>query len=184
MVAPAPAPWLPLALAQDTPQPHPHPGVQRSEGASMAMLEILKPAPQRTIDVFDDDLQALTVGASRLGTNRVVELPETLLPWPLQAPLKVIPQKVKAATLGGVHNPCFDRMQRETRLLGPLPHLFQNRRRFPLAPAQNDKVIRIPHHLAPLLRHLLIQGIEIEIRQQRADHRSLRGPSFRRPALR
>src|SRR5439155_16833180 len=127
MVAPTPSPGLPLALAQDTPQPHPHPGVQRSEGAAMTMFEILKPAPQRAIDVLDDHPQTMALGASRLGTNRVFKLPETLLPRPLQAPLEVIPQKVKAATLSGIHHPCFHRMQPQSRLLGPLPHLFQNR---------------------------------------------------------
>ena len=76
MVAPTPSPGLPLALAQDTPQPHPHPGVQRSEGAAMTMFEILKPAPQRAIDVFDDHPQTMALGASRLGTNRVFKLPD------------------------------------------------------------------------------------------------------------
>src|SRR5438093_3402325 len=184
MVASAPAPWLSLALAQDTPHPHSHPGVQRAEGASMTMFKIFKPAPQRAIDVSDDYLQAMALGASRFGTDRVFELSKTLLPRPLHAPFEVVSQEVKAATLGGIHNPCFDRMQLQARLPGPLPHLFQNRFRLPLAPAQNDKVIGIPHHLAPLLCHLLIQGVEIEIRQQRADHRSLWGPAFRCPALR
>src|SRR5436309_13545328 len=64
MVAPTPSPGLPLALAQDTPQPHPHPGVQRSEGAAMTMFEILKPAPQRAIDVLDDHPQTMALGAS------------------------------------------------------------------------------------------------------------------------
>ena len=86
MVAPTPTSWLPLALTQDTPQPHPHPGVQRSEGTFVTLFEIFKPAPQCAIDVFDDNLQAMTVGASRLGTNRVFELPETLLPRPTIRP--------------------------------------------------------------------------------------------------
>src|SRR2546426_197349 len=183
MVAPTLTPRLSPALAQDTPQPHPDPGVERSEGASMTMFEILKPAPQRAIDVGDDLLQAMALSASRLGPHRVFELPETLLPRPLHPPLEVIAQKVKAATLGGIHNPRFNRMQPQTCLLGPLPHLFQNCFRFRRAPAQHDKVIGIAHHLAPLLSHSLIQGVEIEVRQQRADHRSLWGPCFRRPAL-
>src|SRR5437870_2181777 len=123
------------------------------------MFEVFKPAPQRAIDVSDDYLQAVALGASRLGTNRVFELPETLLPRPLHPSLEVITQKVKTAALGGIHNPRFNRMQPQTCLLGPLPHSFQNCCRFPLAPAQNDKVIRIPHHLASLLSHLLIHGL-------------------------
>jgi hypothetical protein len=175
MVAPTPAPWLPLALTQDTPQPHPHPGVQRSEGAFVTMFEIFKLASQRAIDVGDDRLQALALGTSRLGPNRVLKLPETLLPRPFHPPIS---QKVKAPLLGGIHNPCFHRMQLEARLLGPLPHLLQDRFGFPLAPAQDDEVVGIPHHLDPLLRHLVIQGIEMEIRQQRTNHRPLRGPSL------
>jgi hypothetical protein len=170
MVASPPAPLLPLALAQDTSQPHPHPGVQRSEGVSMALLELLKPAPQRAIDVGDDHLQALALGTPRLGPNRVFELPETLLARPFHPPLEVIPQKVQAPLLSGVHNPCFHRMQLETRLLGPLPHLFQGRCRLCLAPTQNDQVVGIAHHLDPLLRHLLIERVEMEIRPQRADY--------------
>ena len=42
----------------------------------MTMFEILKPAPQRAIDVFDDHPQTMALGASRLGTNRVFKLPD------------------------------------------------------------------------------------------------------------
>ena len=69
------------------------------KGRAMAVFEVLKPAPQRAVDVFDDHLQALAVGASRLGPNRVLELLQALLPRPLHASLEVIAQKVKASRL-------------------------------------------------------------------------------------
>ena len=92
----APTPWPPLALAQDTPQSHPNRGVQWSEGASMALFEIFKPAPQRVIDVSDDYLQAMAVGALRLSSDRVFELPEALLPRPLHSRSKCYPRNTES----------------------------------------------------------------------------------------
>jgi len=53
-----------------------HPGVERAERASMTLLEVFKPAPQRAIDVFDDHPQALALGASRSKVNPPSTVPD------------------------------------------------------------------------------------------------------------
>ena len=76
----------------------------------------------------------MSVGSPRLDSQRVLKLPQTLLPRPFLAAFEVIAQKVEASRLGGIHNPRLGRMQRQSGLLGPLPHLLQGLLGFPLAP--------------------------------------------------
>src|SRR5438445_354860 len=123
------------------------------------MFEVFKPAPQRAIDVSDDYLQAVALGASRLGTNRVFELAETLLPRQLHPSLEVLTRKAKTAALVGFPNPVFNRMRLRPSWPAPLPPSSKTAAASPWLRHRN-KVIRIPHHLASLLSHLLIQGVE------------------------
>ena len=116
------------------------------------MLEVLKPADPRAIDIHDRCAQALPIVPRGLGSNRVLELIETLLTRPSLTLLEVISQEVKPAGLFGVDDPRLDRMQGQTRLRGPLPHLLQGPFGFRLAPAQDHKVSSAreshPHALA------------------------------------
>ena len=89
------------------------------------MLEIFKPAPARAIDFLDDRLQAVTVGALRFGSDRVLERLEALLPRPLHITFKVVSQKVESPFLCRVHNPCLVWMQLQPSIGCPLPHQFQ-----------------------------------------------------------
>src|SRR5512134_3582721 len=183
MVPASPAASAATAFAQDAPNPSPHPAILGAKGRGIAVLEISKPSLQSPVEIFDNDLQAMSVGAPRLDSDRVSKFPEALLPWPFLALFEVVAQKVEAPWLGGVHNPRLDWMQPQSGLLGPLPHLLQGVLGFPLAPRQDHKVIGIAHHLDPCRRHRPIQRIELDVRQQRTQHGALRRSRLRRPAL-
>ena len=70
MIAPASTSPAALAFAEDAAYPHPNPAVQPRKRVLVTVLEILKPAPGRAIDVRDDVLQALTVRALGLAADR------------------------------------------------------------------------------------------------------------------
>ena len=111
------------------------------------MLEIFKPAPARAIDFLDDRPQAATVRALGLGPDRILEPLEALLPRPLHIAFKVVSHKVESSFLGRVHNPRLYWMQLQTSICRPLPHQLQRLLGLFLASAQNQNVVRIPHHL-------------------------------------
>src|SRR5688572_8274447 len=82
----------PLPLAEDTAQPHAHPAVLLAKRGVMAMLEIFKPATQRTVHICDDDQQGVSIGPTRLAPDGVPQFLEALLPRPSVATFKVIPK--------------------------------------------------------------------------------------------
>src|ERR1022692_1456019 len=147
----------------------------------MTVLEVLKPALQRGIEILNRHSQTLAIGAPGFLTDRVLHLLQTLLPRPTESPFEVISQEVEATRLGSIDNPCLFRMQRQARRSGPFLHPGQRLTRFLLAATQQHEVVRIPDHLHPALSHEMVQRMEIEIRQQGADHRTLRRALLRRP---
>ena len=96
MVRPLPASWAAVTLAEDTAQTHPDPRVEDGKRA-VAVFEILQPAPERAVDVVDDDREAVPVRAPRFLTHRVFELLATLLTHPPMVALEMIAKKIKAA---------------------------------------------------------------------------------------
>ena len=48
-------------------------------------------------------------------------------------------------------------------------------------PTQDHEVVRVAHHLEPRCGHQVVQRVEIDVRQQRTDHRSLRRSRLGRP---
>src|SRR5205085_9432076 len=82
----------PLTLPQNATQTHADPAIQGSKGGVVAVLKVHKPALHGTVDVRDDQLQAPSLRALRLGANRVPKLLQALRSWPFQATLEVIPQ--------------------------------------------------------------------------------------------
>src|SRR5271167_3979479 len=174
----------PVAKAQQATQPHAHPFVQGDEREAMTVLEVLKPASQGPVQVGEDGLQALPVVTPGLSSNRVLELAQALLARPTIAALEVVAEEVKAANLPGVHNPRLDRVQGQSHREGPIPHHFQPLLGGYLSPAKHYEVVGVPHHLDPFLGHEVVERVEIDVRQQRADHGTLGSSPFGRPALR
>ena len=144
MVAPTSAPAAMVAFAQNAAQTHPEPSVERNKGTTRAMLKVDQPAPQRPIDVLDDDRHRFPLVASGFGPQRVLEFLHTLRTRPMIAPLEVIAEKVNAAALRGIDHPGLVRVEREPRGLRPRRDQGERALRVRFAPAQNDEVASKP----------------------------------------
>src|SRR6185503_18249734 len=112
-------------LSQNASESHSGPSLQRRKRSLMAVLEVLKPSDQRAIDVFDDHLQALDVRPIGFSAYRVLQLVQTLPPRPSLPSLEVVAQKVKATLPVSVCDSRLCRVQRQSGLHRPLPHLLQ-----------------------------------------------------------
>lgn len=162
---------LVLSLPQDRAKPPSYPLVQRSKGRLMTVLEILKPAPRRAVHVFDYYLKASSVVALGLSPDRVLQLLQALRARPFHPSLEVVPKEVKPDLFqSGIHNPRFLRMKPKSSFRRPFLHLFKRFFGFFSAPAQDDKVVCVSHHLVSKLGHFVVQLIQVDITQQRADY--------------
>ncbi len=156
-------------MTKDAAQTHTDPAIQHDKGHAAAMLKVLKPSLQRPIHVQDDDRQAIAVGPLRFLADGVFEFPETLLSRPTLARFKVVSQKVKSSRLRRIDDSSLFRMQRQSDLRRPRLHVGQSSFRFRFTATQNDEVVRIAHHLEAAVLHLLVQRIQVNVRQQRTD---------------
>jgi len=130
VIVSARTPFALVPLAQHAAQALADPSVQWSKRRPMAVLEISIPAPERAIEVLDNIRHSAGPLSRRLLSDGVLELLEALLAWPAIAPLKVIPQKVKASRFRGVDNARLGGVQGQPCFLHPLAHLFQRLFRF------------------------------------------------------
>src|SRR5262252_1342299 len=134
----------------------------------MAVLEVYEPALQRSIYCVDDRSQAMTIASPGVLPNRILKLLLALATRPSVAAFKVVAKKIKAAPLTCIYDSRLLRMQLETGACRPLLHLCECFSGSRFAPAEDHEVIGIPHHLVSSLRHLVVQRVKIDVRQQRA----------------
>ena len=73
-------------------------------------------------------------------------------------------------------------MQDQSRLRHPGPHLDQGGLRLGFTAAEDEEVVRMAHHFPTRARHLLVERVEIQIRQQGTDDPALSRWSTRRSA--
>ena len=172
MVVATPTPFSAVSLAQDAPQAHANPAIQGCEGTWATVFEVLEPTSQRAIDVSDACFEASPIGASGLDPHRLLQLLPTLLARPSLPALEVIAQEVESSRLADIDDASLVRMQCQSRLRSPLLHPFKRPLGFCLASTHDDEVIRIPNHLIPFLAHEVVQGIQVDVRQQRAEDSS------------
>ncbi len=85
--------------SEDAPQSHADPPIDGDKRGHAAVFEIFKPAAQGSIEVVDDDREAVPVGASGFLTHRVFELLQTFLARQTKVALEVIAEKVKSTGL-------------------------------------------------------------------------------------
>lgn len=111
----------------------------------------------------------MPVGALGQATDLVLELPQTLRAGPAIAPLEVVAQEVEASSLGGIDDPRLVRVEPQSCRGGPLRHLGQCLLGLAMTATQDHKVVRVPHHLVAELRHSMVQRVQVDIGQQRAD---------------
>jgi hypothetical protein len=88
------------SLAEYTPQAHAYPAVEVRKSRAVAVLKILKPAPQRTVDIGNDHVQAAACRASCFRPYRVLELCQALSAREASMLHKPVAQKVKFIDFG------------------------------------------------------------------------------------
>ena len=171
------------AFPQYAAQSPPNPSVERRIRPLMAMFEILKPSLKRTIHICRNNGQPITVGATGVGTDDVLELPQALLARPTCASFEVVSEEVKPLTRhSGIHHAGLLGVQYKTPSCNQLMHLVQGIIRLRLVTAHDDKVVGISDHLKTRRLHRFIDGMEVEVGQQGADDGALGCSLLRRPS--
>src|SRR5712691_3606739 len=175
----------PMGLpAQDRPQPSADELVEHDERAGMRVLEVAEPAAQCPIEISDDSLEAVPALSSRLRSDRIFDAMPTLLAnkpppsfEPITEELKPLPRCQAVADMR------FVRMQTQAVLCHPSTDFRQGSVGLFSTPTEHYKVVRIAHHPIPAGRHQFIERVQVDVRQQRADDRTLRRALRRRPSL-
>src|SRR5258706_482042 len=143
-----------------------------------------EPALQRRIEILDDAREAVAARALRLLPHPVLEPVETLLAHPPLAGFEPISEELEAlAGLAAIAHMRLVRVEGQSIGLDPVLHLRKCALRFIPAAAQDDEVVRVPHHAITFAGKPLVQWMQINVRQQRTDHRALRRSFRRRPSL-
>src|SRR5262249_28431258 len=151
-----------LPLAQQAPQPPAYPAVQTAKDPLATTLEVAEPAAQRSVQVGDDNRQTATVLSFRLSSHTRLELPQALGPHQPLLAVKAVAQEVKRFA-ARINDTGLARMQAQAVVLDPLLHQSKRLLRFCLAAAEDDELIRVPHHLQPLGRQQVVQGVEVDV---------------------
>ena len=149
----------------------------------MAMFEILKPSLKRTIHVRRNYGQTIAVAASRLGTDSVFEFLQTLLTGPTRASFEMVSEKVKSLSRQSrVHQAGLLGVQYKTSFRDQLLYLMQGLIRLRFITTHDDEIIRIPNHPETCRLHCFIDRMKVEVGQQWANDRSLRGSFLGTPS--
>ena len=152
MVKSSANPFVSLTAAQDTPKATAYPLIEGRKGPFVAMLEVFKPAAKRTVDICDDDEQAVAIATWGLRPNGVSDSPQALLAGLAGVPLEVVSKKIKSFSRNrNVHQPGLFRMKAKPPFLGQLPQKVQGLLGLRLIATQNHQIIGVANHLVPSL---------------------------------
>src|SRR3990170_4292149 len=149
----------------------------------MSMLEVVKPAAKHGVSILDDLCQAVPTRAFGLHPDALTQRFKTLGPYPAPPRLEAITEKLK--TLPGlptVSHVGLVSIKPKPVLFDPGSHFVERSLRLFSRAAKHHEVIGVAHHAVTLPFHMPVQGMKIDIGQKRADHRSLRRASHRRPS--
>src|SRR5689334_8929827 len=150
----------------------------------MSMLKVVKPAAKRRVQFNNDLCQTIPARAFSPHPNAIAECLEALFANPAPPRLEPIAQKFKALSrLSTVTHVRFVDIETQPVLFYPHPHFLERNVRLFGTLAEHDKIIGIANHAVALLLHPTIQSMEINVSQQRTDHRPLRRSTHRRPSL-
>ena len=137
----------------------------------MSVLEVFKPASKHGIEVCDYALQAVPAGAARLCPNTLTQRLQAFTPHPAPSGLEAITQEREAfALFAAIPNVGLGRIERKPVVLNPGVHFLKCRLRFCDATAKHDEIVGIAHHPITFVLHMTVQGMQVDVRQQRADH--------------
>ena len=150
----------------------------------MGVLEVAEPASEHRVEIGEDTRQALPARSPGLRPNAVLEPGQALLADMTPAGFEAVAEEVEALPrLPAVAEVGLVRMQ--TQAVGGGPAADRRQRRLGLFAActEHHEVVCIAHHPMACCRHQRVQRVEVDVRQQRADHRTLRRARRRRPAF-
>src|SRR5262249_11697813 len=173
-----------LMLAKNRPQPPPYKAIHPLKGIRMRMLEVIKPATKRRIQIGDDFRQTVPTRALGPHSNAILHRLGALFAYPAARQLEVIAQKVKALPrLQTISH--MGLVGTKAQAMGLYPGFYFRKRRFGLLPtaAKHHKVIGVANHAVALLLHVIVERMKINVGQKRANHRPLRAPFRWRPSL-
>jgi hypothetical protein len=153
-----------MTLQQQPPKTTAYLCVQVLEDRPSTMPKVTEPTDQHPVEFFCNRLDRTAPLARSQFLDPRLHLRQALATGIDLVPAKRVAQKREAFD-AAVNNLRFRRMQSQTGLLHPLGDHLQSHFGRELAATENDKVVRVPHHLEALFGHLVIQRIEIQIRQ-------------------
>src|SRR4030095_6598697 len=168
MVATASPAFLFHPLAEDTPQAHAYPAVESLKRPLVAVLEVLKPAAKRRIWPPCDLVEAAACGAGGPLPDCLLELVQAFRSRAACAVLESVAQEVKAVS-PSVNDPRLGWVQGQASRSCPLLHHGEGAGRFLRTATQDHEVVRVAHHLESFLSHQVVQRIQIDVTEQRAD---------------
>jgi hypothetical protein len=152
-------------------QPTPDRSVDGLEDVRVGMLEVAEPAAQGAIEIGDDALEAVAPIASRFLPDRVLELVQALLAHEPLASLEPVTEELEPLPRHpAVADMRLRRMQRQAVRRDPRSNLGQRGVGVLARPAQDHEVVCVPHHPEASRSHQLVQRVEIDVGQQRADY--------------
>ena len=158
-----------LAFTQTRPQAPAHEAIEPRKGPRRRVLKVLKPAPQHRVQLLDDLFQRHRPGTPGPLPDAVLQRLQALAAHRPPPTLEPVAQELKPLPrLQTVAHVRLVRMQPQAIRFDPPPHPRQRRLGLRLAAAEDHKVVRIPHQSMPGLLQRLIQPVQVEIRQQRA----------------
>ena len=118
-------------LAKNRPQPPPYKAIHPLKGIRMRMLEVIKPATKRRIQIGDDFRQTVPTRALGPHSNAILHSLVALFAYPASSQLEVIAQKVKALPrLQTISH--MGLVGTKTQAMGLYPGLHFRKRRFGL----------------------------------------------------
>src|SRR5689334_1362922 len=150
----------------------------------LRMLEVIKPATKHGIEIGYDASQAVPVRAPCFLAYPFAQRQQTFASDPTPPDFEAVAKKLKTLpSLPAISHSGFVDIEPKPVLFCPGSHFAKRALGLCRTTAQHHKIIGVAYHPIPMLFHLSVQRMKIDVGQKRADHRSLRRSSHWRPSF-
>ena len=150
----------------------------------LRMLEVVKPATKYGVEIGDDAGQAVPTRAPCLLAYPLAQRQQAFLSDPTPPDFEAVAEKLKTLpSLPAISHVGLVSIEPKPVSFRPGSHFTERGLSLFCTAAQHHKIIGVANHPITLLFHLSVQGMKIDVGQKRADHRSLRRASHRRPSF-
>src|SRR5919106_5348675 len=132
----------------------------------LRMLEVVKPAAKRGIEIGNDTSQAVPTRAPSLLSYPLAQYQQTLPSDPTPPNFEAIAEKLKTLpSLLTVSHVGLADIELKSVLFDPGSHFAQRGPGLFRRAAQHHEVVGVAHHAVALLSHMTAQGMKIDIGQ-------------------